>query len=94
MKINAAMKEDLRRFFLKKLKEKDEEVEITSAYALSATELSSLKKLVPELKDAKITVSVDPELIAGYIIKKGSRIVNLSLQERLKKLHQISYETA
>lgn len=42
MKISGRMKEELKKVFLAKLKEKNQEVEIVSAYPLSATELSKL----------------------------------------------------
>lgn len=93
MKISGRMKEELKKVFLAKLKEKSQEVEITSAYLLSATELSKLKKMIDLPAQAKVTTNVDESLIAGYVIKKGSKMIDLSLLSQLRKLQQITYET-
>ena len=87
------MKEELKKVFLAKLKEKNQEVEIVSAYPLSATELSKLMKTLAIPSSAKATTRVDESLIAGYIIKKGSKMIDLSLLSQLRKLQQITYET-
>lgn len=93
MKISGRMKEELKKVFLAKLKEKNQEVEIISAYPLSANELTKLKKTLNVPSDAKATMRVDESLIAGYVIKKGSKMIDLSLLSQLRKLQQITYET-
>lgn len=92
MKISSLMKEELKKHFLAKLKEKSEEVTVVSAYPLSASEIAGIKKMVPDLKTAKVHNEVDEKLIAGYIIRKGSKMIDLSLQQRLSKLQQLSHE--
>jgi len=92
MKISSLMKDELKRHFLAKIKEKNEEVTIVSAYSLSKTEVETLKRLLPAIKSSKINNEVDESLIAGYIIRKGSKMMDLSLQHQLRKLQQQSHE--
>lgn len=93
MKISGRMKEELKKVFLSKLKEQNHEVEVVSAYPLSATEFAKLKKQLALPVDGKITNRVDENLIAGYVIKKGSKMVDISLLSQLRKLQQLTYET-
>lgn len=86
------MKEELKKHFLAKIKEKNDEVTIVSAYALSKSEIEGLKKAVPVIKSSKVNNEVDESLIAGYIIRKGSKMIDLSLQQQLRKLQQQSHE--
>ncbi|MBP6044774.1 MAG: F0F1 ATP synthase subunit delta [Microgenomates group bacterium] len=92
MKISSLMKEELKKHFLAKLKQRNDEVTIVSAYPLSSSEIEGIKKIVPDLKLSKINNEVDEKLIAGYIIRKGSKMIDLSLQQRLAKLQQLSHE--
>ncbi len=86
------MKDELKKHFLSKLKEKSQEVTIVSAYPLSNLEISGIKKLVPDLQSATVNNEVDERIIAGYVIRKGSKMIDLSLQQRLTKLQQLSHE--
>ena len=86
------MKEELKKHFLAKIKEKNDEVTIVSAYALSKSDIEGLKKAVPLIKSSKVNNEVDESLIAGYIIRKGSKMIDLSLQQQLRKLQQQSHE--
>lgn len=92
MKISSLMKAELKKHFLAKIKEKNDEVTIVSAYSLSNSEIEGLKKALPELKSSKVNNEVDESLIAGYIIRKGSKMIDLSLQQQLTKLQQLSHE--
>jgi len=92
MKINSLMKDELKKHFLEKIKEKNDEVTIVSAYSLSKSEIDDLKSTLPEIKSAKVNNEVDETLIAGYIIRKGSKMIDLSLQQQLRKLQQQSHE--
>ena len=85
MKISSLMKEELKKHFLAKLKQRNDEVTIVSAYPLSSSEIEGIKL-------SKINNEVDEKLIAGYIIRKGSKMIDLSLQQRLAKLQQLSHE--
>jgi len=86
------MKDELKKHFLEKIKEKNDEVTIVSAYSLSKSEIDDLKSTLPEIKSAKVNNEVDETLIAGYIIRKGSKMIDLSLQQQLRKLQQQSHE--
>jgi len=62
--------------------------EVTSAVALTDTQLQMLKDSLRESvgKDVQITTRVDPGLIAGLVVKLGSRMVDSSLRTKLNSL--------
>lgn len=92
MKISQRMKEELRRFLLKKTREQEERVTITAAHKLSKEELQAVQKLIPDLKGTVIDLVVDESLMGGITVQKGSKIIDLSLKGRLHELEQRTYE--
>ncbi len=65
--------------------------EVTSAHALTKTQLTALAKKLKERegKDVTITASVDPELLGGLVVKIGSRQIDGSIRTRLNSLAQL-----
>ena len=63
-------------------------VEVTSAKELSEDQLSALGAALRASVGEKITIDrkVDPELIGGLIVKVGSRLIDFSLQTKLRRL--------
>lgn len=95
MKLQPQLKQDLIQYIKDRMKGKGKpKVTITAAYKLSTDELNELKKKVSLLKEAEISVDVDPKMLAGIIITYGSQVIDLSLQSELHKLEQTLYETA
>lgn len=92
MKISASLKADLKRYLVKKQKEESDKVVVTSAYKISKSDLTKLQSLIPDvsLKDAEVVV--DESLFAGYVIQKGSKVLDLSLKGRLYQLEQKAHE--
>jgi len=62
--------------------------DVTSAHALSAAQLTELKAALKGIagKDVAISVTVDPALLGGLIVKVGSRQIDTSLQTKLNSL--------
>ncbi|BCH21760.1 ATP synthase subunit delta [Mesorhizobium sp. L-8-10] len=62
--------------------------EVTSAHALSAAQETELKAALKSVagKDVAITVTVDPSLLGGLIVKMGSRQIDTSLKTKLNSL--------
>ncbi len=62
--------------------------EVTSASALSATQLEAVTDALARILDAKVAVNahVDPALIGGMVVRVGSRMVDSSLSTKLDKL--------
>ena len=62
--------------------------EVTSAHALTAAQETELKAALKSVagKDVAITVTVDPSLLGGLIVKMGSRQIDTSLKTKLNSL--------
>jgi F-type H+-transporting ATPase subunit delta len=62
--------------------------EVTSAHALTPDQENELKAALKDVagKDVAITVTVDPSLLGGIIVKVGSRQIDTSLRTKLNSL--------
>ena len=62
--------------------------EVTSAHALSAAQETELRAALKSVagKDVAITVTVDPTLLGGMVVKMGSRQIDTSLKTKLNSL--------
>lgn len=70
--------------------ERKQDVEVTSAYALTADEQNTLKaKLEKKLgKEINLQSSVDKTLVGGVIIRAGDMVIDGSVQGKLQQLSQ------
>lgn len=85
MNLNPELKAEVRKFLIRKMREDGEIVTVISAQPLSATQQSAIKELIPETKN-ELRTEVDDSLIAGFIVRRGSRILDLSIKGRLQSL--------
>lgn len=62
--------------------------EVTSAHALTTAQQNELKAALKSVagKDVSITVTVDPSLLGGLVVKLGSRQIDTSLKTKLNSL--------
>ena len=62
--------------------------EVTSAHALTAAQEKDLKAALKSVagKDVAISVTVDPSLLGGMVVKIGSRQIDTSLKTKLNSL--------
>ncbi|RVC18997.1 F0F1 ATP synthase subunit delta, partial [Mesorhizobium sp. M7A.F.Ca.AU.002.02.1.1] len=62
--------------------------EVTSAHALTAVQQTELKAALKSVagKDVAISVTVDPSLLGGLVVKMGSRQIDTSLKTKLNSL--------
>lgn len=62
--------------------------EVVSAHALSAAQEKELKAALASVagKDVTISVTVDPSLLGGMVVKLGSRQIDTSLKTKLNSL--------
>lgn len=62
--------------------------EVTSAHALTPAQEKELKDTLKGVagKDVAFTVTVDPSLLGGLIVKMGSRQIDTSLRTKLSSL--------
>lgn len=62
--------------------------EVTSAHALDEAQETELKAALKSVtgKDVTISVTVDPSILGGLIVKVGSRQIDTSLRTKLSTL--------
>lgn len=62
--------------------------EVTSAAALNATQEKALKATLKRVagKDVTLSVTVDPSILGGLVVKIGSRQIDSSLKTKLSSL--------
>jgi len=92
MKINAQIKEELKKFLKEREKKEKEKVWVISAQKLSTEEKDTLVKKIPSLKKADLAEQIDSNLIAGVIIKQGSRMLDFSLAGMIRDLQNMTHE--
>lgn len=86
--MNPHLKDEVKKFLLQKLREESEVVTVVSAHPLTAGQEKEIKSLIPDSKK-HMNTEVDTSLIAGIIVRKGSRILDLSVKGRLQSLENI-----
>lgn len=88
MKISPGVKNDLKRYLIRTLRERDEEVTVLSACKLDKTDMESVYKMLKGVDKSAVHVEVDASLLAGIVIKKGSKVIDLSLKSQLEQLQR------
>lgn len=91
MKIDPAVVQELRKAY-NSIRESGGRVEVISAHILSDSEKKELIEKLPMLKDSQVIYSQDSSILAGVIIKFGSKMIDLSLQNELTNLKNFIYE--
>lgn len=92
MKIKPEIKKEIREFIRERLQKKQEEVTIIAPYKLSSEELQEIIKYYPQFEGKKINTVVDANIIAGIIIKQGTKVLDLSLAEKIRNLQHLVNE--
>ena len=92
MKINPKLKKDLRNFLLDNIHKEQNRVQVFSADVLGVEEKKVLVKKFSELNWREADYQIDKSIIAGIIIKVGSKTIDLSLMGSLSKLSNTLYE--
>ncbi|MEX1052389.1 MAG: F0F1 ATP synthase subunit delta [Patescibacteria group bacterium] len=83
MKIKPRLKEELRKYILNKLRNESKNATLISSHKLTKDQIDEIKVKFPRLKNKKINLQTDEELLAGFIIKEGSKVTDLSLKAKL-----------
>lgn len=96
MKINPAVREELKRFFNEKITKLKEKAMVICANDLTHEDKTLLLSHIPKIvkKDIKIDFNIDHSLLAGIVVKVGSKIMDLSLKGQLSYIRKKLYETA
>ena len=89
MKIDPSIKKDLEKRLKDDLTAKKSQVTIVSAYKLNSSDTAAIFKKFLTLKKANIKYVIDESLIAGYIIKVGSKVVDISIKGQLESFKNL-----
>ncbi|MEK7495171.1 MAG: F0F1 ATP synthase subunit delta [Patescibacteria group bacterium] len=92
MRINPKLKKDLKSFLLENIQKEQNRVLVMSADVLGVDEKRVLGKKFSDLNWSQADYQVDKSIIAGIIIKVGSKTIDLSLMGSLSKLSNTLYE--
>ena len=92
MKINPKLKDDLKNFLMEKIQKEQNRVLVYSADRLDIDEKKALEKKFTDLNWSDAVFQIDRSIIAGIIIKVGSKTIDLSLLGSLSKLSNTLYE--
>lgn len=88
MHIDPVLKDELKQYLLDRMHDTRRNVTIISAYKMAQAEIDAVIHHFPELGQAKVENIVDPGIYAGFIIKFGTKRIDLSLKRRLEELNQ------
>lgn len=77
---------------MEKIQKEQDRVLVLSADKLDMDERQMLEKKFPDLNWKDSTYQIDRSVIAGVIIKVGSKTIDLSLTGSLSKLSNTLYE--
>lgn len=91
-KINPKLKKDLKSFLLDNIQKEQNRALIISADNLDLDQKKILQKKFPDLNWSQVVYQTDRSVIAGVVIKVGSKTIDLSLTGSLSKLSNTLYE--
>lgn len=92
-KISPDLKRDIRQYVMERLEKNVAYAEIISPYQLSKQDVERYKKQISGLDRMHLFNTVDESLMAGIIIRLGSKMIDLSLKSQLENLKQRLYES-
>lgn len=92
MKIDQQLKKELKEYIQDKLHQSKKTVTIVSSYPMNQNEIEGLRKQIPFLDGVRIVNTVDESILAGVVIKFGTKMIDLSLKTELQSLKNSIYE--
>ncbi|MEN9328683.1 MAG: synthase delta subunit [Candidatus Parcubacteria bacterium] len=91
MVIDPQLKEDLKKYIEERLQDSKKTVFVFSPYKLTEKDLSMLHTHFPFLDASRVINMIDKSLIAGIVVKFGTKMIDLSLRTELQNLKQTIY---
>jgi F0F1-type ATP synthase delta subunit len=88
MRLDPRVKERLKQTFVDEMAMNKSVLKIISTYPLSAEEQKQIVAHFPEFQSTVTENVVDPSLLGGFILKQGSKAVDLSLRFVLQTLQK------
>lgn len=92
MRINPKLKGELKKFVLDKIRSDHERIVVYSSVRLSKDDVGILKSKFSGISFQNAQYCIDESLLAGVMIKVGSKIIDCSVKGTLSNLKHIVYE--
>lgn len=92
MIIDSNMKEEIRKYFFERMTKDKLTAVVYTPYKLSQDEINSIKKELPFFSKYKILNLIDKNIIVGFIIKFGTKIMDVSMRNQLRNFQKRLYE--
>ncbi len=86
MKLSKHIKEELQMYLRERLNAREIRTQIVASYELSQAEVEEIKSKVPLIKNSVVDVVVDETILAGVVIKHGSKLIDYSLKSKVESL--------
>jgi F0F1-type ATP synthase delta subunit len=86
MKLSKEIKDDLRAYLKNRLSHRDVRAQIIAPYMLSEVEVQNIQSKIPLLTGVLTDIVVDKALLAGFMVRVGSKLIDYSLQSKLDSL--------
>lgn len=86
MKLSKQVKDDLRSYLKSHIDSHVSKVQIIAPYELSMEEIAVIKLKIPSIAKRDVEVVTDSTILAGFMIKDGSRLMDYSLKTKLQSL--------
>jgi len=93
MRLDPLVKEKLKKAFSDELALKRSVVRITAGYPLTNEEIQEILKKFPAFSKSQIETQVDTQILGGFILQIGSKVIDLSIRHALHTLHKKMYES-
>ena len=93
MHIDPVLKDELKKYLLDRMSDTRKNVVIVSAYPLGEQEMNNVIHHFPELGQANVENVVDSKIYAGFVIKFGTKRIDLSLKRRLEEINHSLIQT-
>ncbi|KKQ24037.1 MAG: F0F1 ATP synthase subunit delta [Candidatus Roizmanbacteria bacterium GW2011_GWC2_37_13] len=93
MKIKPHLKEELKKYLIEKVRKEEQKIKVFSAGKLDDEDKILIKRKLKSFDFKDVDYFIDPSIMAGVIVKKGSKMIDLSLKGTLSNLKKIVYES-
>lgn len=93
MKIDQKFKNQLKRYLVRKIKERKKKATLIVPYPIDNNQMALFYHQFPSLKRAEVEVKVNKAIIGGFILKLGSTVFDASILGKINRLANRFYET-
>lgn len=86
MKLSKEIKNELKSFLKNRLSHKEERATLIAPYQFSSREVTQIQNKIPLIAELPVDVVIDESIMAGFMIKVGSKLIDCSLKTKVKDL--------